>query len=236
MPFDPTWPPPHADLTSADFRNQFTGLKSLIDGAYSAINDIPAGPEGPPGPAGPPGPQGDPGPQGPPGDPGGPPGPQGEAGPPGAQGDIGPQGPQGDPGPQGPQGDPGGPPGPQEPQGDPGPQGPQGEQGPQGAQAPPYTYRGEWIVNTEYPPWSLVLWNGALWLYVGQCVDWSFTPVGQGGNVVRVSGDVSQADLNDAIAGTANNVNAIAALDPGETDVPTIVAKLNELINALKRL
>jgi hypothetical protein len=30
MPFDPTVPAPHADLTSAMFRDQFTGLKALI--------------------------------------------------------------------------------------------------------------------------------------------------------------------------------------------------------------
>ena len=72
MAFDPTLPAPHSNLTSAVFRNQFTGLKDLID-------VIPVGP---------------PGPQGIPGEPGA----QGETG---VQGDTGPQGLQGDQGPQG---------------------------------------------------------------------------------------------------------------------------------------
>jgi len=158
MPFDPSWPPPHADLTSANFRNQFTGLKSLIDGAYSAINAIPAGPPG-------------------------------EKGEKGDQGDAGADGrhvvnvsdngsgqaiiEMSDSTTYGPftvasglQGD----------------QGPQGEQGPQGD-----------------------------------------------------PGDVSAQQLSDAIAGTANNPGDVETLDPGETDIGTVVAKLNELIGALKR-
>lgn len=104
MPFDPNIPAHNAELTSAMFRGQFTGLKDLIDA-------IPAGPQGPPGPEGPQGPQGDPG------------------GPPGPEGPMGPAGPQGEQGPQGPQGDPGGPPGPEGPMGPVGPAGPQGPPG-----------------------------------------------------------------------------------------------------------
>jgi hypothetical protein len=92
MPFDPNIPEHNAELTSAMFRGQFTGLKDLID----AIPAGPQGPEGPVGPQGASGPQGDPGPQGPQGpqgDPGGPPGPQGPEGP---QGPMGPQGPPGE--------------------------------------------------------------------------------------------------------------------------------------------
>ncbi len=69
MAYDPNFPPTNAELISADFRNQFQGLKTLIDAV----------------PAGPPGPQGDVGPQGP----AGAQGPQGDAGP---QGDQGPAG------------------------------------------------------------------------------------------------------------------------------------------------
>ena len=89
MPFDPNIPEHNAELTSAMFRGQFTGLKDLIDA-------IPAGPQGPEGPAGPQGPagsEGPQGPQGPQGDPGGPPGPEGPMGP---QGPTGPQGPPGE--------------------------------------------------------------------------------------------------------------------------------------------
>src|SRR5262245_41639332 len=31
MPFDPNFPPPNSPLNSGPFRNQFNGLKSLID-------------------------------------------------------------------------------------------------------------------------------------------------------------------------------------------------------------
>ena len=92
MPFDPQWPQ-NGQVVDADrFRDQFTGLKDLIDA-------IPAGPPGPEGPTGPQGaegamgPQGPAGPQGPQGDPGGPPGPEGPIGP---QGPTGPQGPPGE--------------------------------------------------------------------------------------------------------------------------------------------
>ncbi|MBM3860202.1 MAG: hypothetical protein FJ395_11200 [Verrucomicrobia bacterium] len=53
--------------------------------------------------------------------------------------------------------------------------------------------------------------------------------------------EVSEQQLNDAIAGTANNPGAVDTLDISVSDPPTqsevqdILNKLNELINALKR-
>ena len=79
MPYDPSFPPHGADLVSAQWRDQFHGIKDLLDAV----------------PAGPPGPQGIPGNDGADGVPG-PQGPQG------ADGMQGPQGVQGNPGPQGP--------------------------------------------------------------------------------------------------------------------------------------
>ena len=76
--FDPTYPPTNALIESAPMRDQFNGLKDLID----------AVPQGPPGPEGPEGPQG----------PEGPSGADGAAGPEGSQGPQGPEGPQGPPG------------------------------------------------------------------------------------------------------------------------------------------
>ncbi len=67
MPFDPALPLHGSEIESGELRDQFNGLKELIDA-------IPAGPEGP---------QGPPGPDGPPGPSGGPPGPEGPQGPPG---------------------------------------------------------------------------------------------------------------------------------------------------------
>ncbi len=109
MPYDPAFPPTNALLVSAQFREQFNGLHSLIQ-------SIPIGAQGPQGPQGPAGADGA---QGPPG-PNGPGGSQGETGPAGLQGPVGPQGPDG---PQGPAGATGGD----------GPTGPQGPQGPAGA-------------------------------------------------------------------------------------------------------
>lgn len=99
MPYDPT-KPVNGDIVDADeLRAQFTGLKSLIDA-------VPAGPAGPQGVAGPPGPTG---PTGAPGaagamGPAGEQGPPGETGPAGADGAAGPQGDPGVPGPAGAQG------------------------------------------------------------------------------------------------------------------------------------
>ncbi|MBM3859916.1 MAG: hypothetical protein FJ395_09735 [Verrucomicrobia bacterium] len=55
------------------------------------------------------------------------------------------------------------------------------------------------------------------------------------------TGEVSEQQLNDAIAGTANNPGAVDTLNISVSDPPTqsevqdILNKLNELINALQR-
>jgi hypothetical protein len=232
MPFDPNVPQPFQDLDANVVRNQLNSLKSLIDGAYSAINAVPAGPPGPPGPqgiAGDPGPQGMTGPQGEQGltangianvyDDG-----SGRAVVQMSDGTIyGPftiaSGPQGVPGPMGMPGDVG-------PEGPSGPQGYTGNPGPSGVGIGNVTDNGSGlaIVHTtdgnSYGPFIIA--SG---------------PQGSPGDPGPQGpmGEVSAQQLSAAIADTANNVNAIAALDPSETDVPTIVAKLNELLNALKR-
>lgn len=54
-------------------------------------------------------------------------------------------------------------------------------------------------------------------------------------------GEVTQAQLDSAIAGTASNTIAIATLDirisdpPTQSEVQQVLAKLNELIVALRR-
>ena len=40
MPFDPTWPPTHAELLSAPFRAQFNALKALIDALAAQLPPI----------------------------------------------------------------------------------------------------------------------------------------------------------------------------------------------------
>ena len=115
MSFNPNLPLDDSLMVAGEMRNQFNGLKTLID-------EVPAGPQGPVGPMGPAGPEGAAGPQGPEG----PQGPSG--GPPGPEGPMGPQGAEGPPGAQGAPGEAGA----VGPQGVPGPQGPEGQQGPQG--------------------------------------------------------------------------------------------------------
>ena len=38
MPYDNNWPPDHADLDGAPFRNQFQGLKALIDALQTQVD------------------------------------------------------------------------------------------------------------------------------------------------------------------------------------------------------
>jgi hypothetical protein len=122
MPYDPSFPADGVLIESLPFRDQFHGIKDLIDAvptitaaqvdgvttldpgnpADASVSvtgdtlhftfDIPRGNDGAQGPQGATGAVGPQGPQGQPGDPGGPPGPAGAEGPPG------PQGPQGLPG------------------------------------------------------------------------------------------------------------------------------------------
>ena len=40
MAYDPDWPPPEAELTSAGFRVQFTGLKALLDAASGGVTGV----------------------------------------------------------------------------------------------------------------------------------------------------------------------------------------------------
>ena len=47
-------------------------------------------------------------------------------------------------------------------------------------------------------------------------------------------GDVSSRQLTDAIAGTNANSNGVDLLDPN-ADLPTVIEKINELIQALRR-
>jgi len=106
---------------------------------------------------------------------------------------------------------PAGPPGPAGPQGEKGDQGEPGEQGPQGEPGP----QGE--QGPQGDPGG---------------------PQGPQGEQGPQGdpGEVSAQQLSDAIAGTAVNPGEVETLDPGETDIGTVVAKLNELINALKRV
>jgi hypothetical protein len=234
MPFDPDWPSYKAPNSSAKWREQLTSLKSLID-------SVPIGNQGP---EGPPGPQGTEGPPGPPGMTG----PQGEQGLTGngianvyddgsgravvqmSDGTLyGPftivSGPQGIPGPMGMQGDVG-------PEGPQGPQGYTGNPGPSGVGIGNVTDNGSGlaIVHTtdgnSYGPFTIA--SGPT------------GPQGEQGPI-GPQGEVSAQQLADAIAGTANNVNAIEPMNLSVSDPPTqaevqaVVDKLNELINALKR-
>jgi hypothetical protein len=126
------------------------------------------------------------------------------AGPPGPEGPGGPQGEPGAQGEQGPQGEVG-------PPGEPGPQGTAGEPGPPFAQAVVDA------VNTmppETPANVMVTFDGSL-------VHFTFDiPRGETGEQ-GPPGEVTEAQLNNAIAGTAQNPNGIGPWSGGFSDPPT---------------
>jgi hypothetical protein len=138
----------------------------------------------------------------------GPQGPQGDGGP------IGPQGPQGEAGPQGPQGS----------SGSDGSQGPAGIAGPEGPQGAPGPAGSEGAQGPAGPP-------GA---------DGPQGPQGPEGPQ-GPAGEVTNSQLASAIGTTSSNSNGVGMLvlsvsdPPTQSDVNFIVAKLNELITALRR-
>ena len=137
-----------------------------------------------------------------------------------------PQGPAGDPGPQGPIGETGaagtngsdGVQGPQGPQGEPGPMGPQGPAGSEGSPGAPGANGNDGATG---PP--------------GPMGDQG--PTGPQGP----PGEVSAAELAAAINGSSANSNAVSVLSFGATpdydpaQQQDIIAKINELISALRR-
>ena len=124
---------------------------------------------------------------------------------------AGPQGPKGD---KGDPGDPGGPPGPQGPQGPQGDAGPQGDPGPQG---PPFANAVVDGVTTLDPGLNATVATS----FDGANVHFSFgIPRGQEGPQ-GAPGEVTQAALDGAIAGTARNPNGIGAYGGSFSDPPT---------------
>jgi len=241
MPFDPSLPVNNSKVRASELRDQFQGLKALIDAIQTftaaQVDGTTTLPSGTPAQASlsvigntlhftfqiPEGPQGAMGPQGNPGDPGGPQGPQG---PQGAEGPMGPQGPAG---PQGNPGDPGGPPGPQGPQGVDGPQGPQGPQGAEGPMGP------QGPAGPQGDP------GGPPGPQGPQGVDGPAGPQGPQGPV----GEVSSVDLNSAITtvvnATSNNSNAVGQMSLSAdgsynpVQIQQIADKVDELISVLRR-
>lgn len=140
--------------------------------------------------------------------------PQGAAGEPGAQGPPGESGPPGEPGPQG-------------EQGYPGDAGPQGEPGPPFAQA---------VVDNVYTlpagenAWVAVTFDGSY-------VHFDFgIPQGATGEP-GPPGEVTTAQLDDAIATSSSNTNAVATLDNvfSDPEAEQLRERLNELILAARR-
>jgi len=234
MTYDPTWPPGPVVVAATKMREQFTGLKALID----------ATPAGPQGPAGEKGDKGDPGDAGPAGN-------NGADGQPGPVGEGGPEGPAGraivgirdngdgralidmsDGTTYGPYIIASGPAGPPGQNGGEGPAGPSGGIGPEGRHVVNVRDSGDGraIVDmsdgTSYGPFSVA--GG---------------PAGPEGaqGLQGLPGEVTSQQLNDAIAGTSANTNTIQLLGLTVSDPPTqselqaIANKMDELIAALRR-
>jgi hypothetical protein len=244
MPYDPNFPTANTLADANQMRGQLNALNDKIDAGVPG----PQGPQGDPGAQGMQGPQGDPGPAGPQGLPGDP-GPQGSPGTNGSDGTPGPQGPQGNDGAQGPQGI----------------QGADGPQGPQGPQGFPFGSTVVDGVNTLAPGepatagtsfdganvhFTFGLPRGATGEAGAQGSQGPQGDVGPQGTEgpqgpqgpQGLPGEVTNAALAAAIAGTSANTNAVATLDtPFTNDPPTLAdmeqirAKINELILAQRR-
>ena len=164
MPFDSTLPKPNSKIRSSELRNQYNGLKEIIDGTLV-----------------------------------GPPGPQGENGDKGDGGDKGDKGDQGDPGPQG----------------------------------PPFANAVVDGVTTLDPGSAATVGVSS----DGSNVHFSFgIPRGDTG-AQGAPGEVSTQQLNDGIAGTSNNTNAVATLNASHDDpvVQAIIDKVNEFLTTARR-
>ena len=235
MPYDAAFPIEHTEILAEQFRDQFHGIVDLIAAA-------------PPGPPGPPGPQGNDG----------------------APGAPGTNGSDGAPGSQGPQGNPGGP-GPQGPQGNDGLPGMPGPQGPAGVSVTGAIVDFTTTVGPGNPASASASFDGAnvrLLFSIPRGADGANGTNGTDGapgltgpqgapggdgppgpqglqgmqGIQGPSGEVTNAALASAIAGTSSNTNAVATLDtPFTNDPPTLAdmellrAKLNELILAQRR-
>jgi len=233
MSFNPNLPVNETVVDANFLRGQFGALKAEIDA-------IPAPQQGPPG---------EKGDKGDPGEPGGP-GPAGLQGERGSDGAPGPAGGEGQPGPEGrhligvadsgdgraliqmsddanygpftvasgPQGSPGSP-------GDPGPN---------------FNMRGDWDGGASYNRGDVVAYGGNIYVSFEDYI--SGTPPDQDGRWKLLSitgpagapGEVSNQQLNDAIAGTSANTNAVEFLSP-DADQATIIAKINEMLAAQRR-
>ena len=138
-------------------------------------------------------------------------------------------------------------PGPQDPQGSQGNDGPQGASGPQGPQGPqgaPFASAAVDTVSTLNPGEPATVGTG----FDGSNVHFTFgIPRGAPGvdgtdGPQGLPGEVTNAALASAIAGTSASTNAVSTLDtPFTNDPPTLAdmevlrAKLNEMLLAMRR-
>ncbi len=121
-------------------------------------------------------------------------------------------------------------------QGPPGGSGSDGGQGPQGIQGPPFAQAVVDGVTTLDPGQPATVQTN----FDGSNVRFTFgIPRGNDGSNGNDGspGDVSQAQLDNAISGTSNNTNSVGTLDSGfaDADMEALRQKMNELISALRR-
>jgi hypothetical protein len=116
-------------------------------------------------------------------------------------------------------------------QGPPGGSGSDGGQGPQGIQGPPFAQAVVDSVTTLDPSQPATVQTS----FDGSNVRFTFgIPRGNDGSSGSdgAPGEVSQAQLDNAISGTSNNTNGISTLDSGfaDADMEALRQKLNEMI------
>jgi hypothetical protein len=124
--------------------------------------------------------------------------------------------------------------------GPPGNDGPAGNDGAEGPQGPPFASAVVDSVNT-LDPWESATVDAS---FDGSTVHLTFgIPRGYDGpsGSDGMPGEVSSADLNNAIAGTSANTNSVSTLgytadpDYNAGQMQDLMSKMDELINALRR-
>jgi Collagen triple helix repeat (20 copies) len=141
----------------------------------------------------------------------------------GANGNNGSDGSQGSPGADGPQGQ----------------QGPQGENGPQGPPFAQAVVDGVTTLDPGQPATVGVSFDGSNVRFVFGIPRGSDGSNGSNGSdgAQGPPGEVSNAQLNNAISGTSSNTNGVSTLDSGfaDPDMEALRQKLNEMILAARR-
>ena len=124
------------------------------------------------------------------------------------------------------------------------PAGPPGPAGPAGPPIPGLNFLGDWNGGTTYVPGDVIFHDGQAFV----CITASTATTPEGDllhwrtlTIAGPPGEVSNAQLANAIGGTARNPSGVSALGlavsdpPAQAEVQALAAKVDELLAALRR-